>query len=310
MKPAHQTDQSRKNLGQRGPRLGASALTSRTPRKLEGTWGAGQNLPKTSDAARIAGQAAALYEMLHPGTILKVVEGDPVAQEELGDFVQSAHEAFEANRLQILDGELAQGWVEVFPELTEEERLLGQLPGFTPERLDQFREEYPIEDLGLPIHTGHGAEEDPVGNIISTPISEEVGPNIVANERTPEELDALASDPARGGRVDEKGEREREIGLGAESSGLILGPIVRDPTGAAEFIGSDGQAWDVKGFRSDFAPAAGGFDLEVDVGKAEKELATGHNVIIDTGHLNQADLEALKLEIDRRGISDRVVYWP
>lgn len=110
---------------------------------------------------------------------IRAASGDPVAQKELGDFVQSAYEAFGANRLQILDGELAQGWVEVFPELTEEERLLGQLPSFTPERLDQFREEYPIEDLGLPIHTGHGAEEDPVGNIISTPIPEDRAKHIL-----------------------------------------------------------------------------------------------------------------------------------
>jgi hypothetical protein len=162
----------------------------------------------------------------------------------------------------------------------------------------------------LLIHTGHGAEEDPVGNIISTPIQEEVGPNIVANERTPEEMDALASDPSHGDRIDSKSIREREIGLGAENAGLVRGPIVRDPSGAAEFIDSDGQAWDVKGFRSDFPPVTGGFDLEADVAKVEKELAFGHNVIIDTGHLNEADFEALRSEIDRRGISDRVVYWP
>lgn len=98
--------------------------------------GVGSNLPKNSDAARIAAQAAALYEMLHPGTILKVVGGDTTVQIELGDFIQAAYEAFEANRLQIVDGEFAHGWIEIFPEFN----LLGtdilDLPGFTPAGID------------------------------------------------------------------------------------------------------------------------------------------------------------------------------
>lgn len=90
-------------------------------------------------------------------------------------------------------------------------------------------------------------------------IPEETGPSIVASERTPEEFDALASDPARGGVINEKDEQERKIGLGAEQAGPIPGPIVRDPSGNAEFIDNDSEAWDVKGFRSDFPAGAGGF---------------------------------------------------
>lgn len=120
----------------------------------------------------------------------------------------------------------------------------------------------------------------------------------------------MASDPARGGIIDKKGEQERKIGLGAEQAGLIPGPIVRDPSGNAEFIDDKGQAWDVKGFRSDFPASTGGFDVDEDVAKVERELAAGHNVIIDTENLSEADLEALRTEIERRGLSDRVVYWP
>lgn len=218
--------------------------------------------------------------------------------------------ARDANLLTPVDGELAKGWVEVFPELTEDERRLGQLPGLTPERLDQWLETYPIEDLGLPNHTGSPIPDDPTDSIISTPIPAEVGPNILASERTQEELDALASDPARGGVINGKTEQERKIGLGAEEAGLIAGPIVRDPTGAAEFIDADGQAWDVKGFRSDFPASAGGFDIDKDISKVERELAAGHNVIIDTENLSEADLEALRNEIERLGILDRVGYWP
>jgi SPP1 gp7 family putative phage head morphogenesis protein len=141
--------------------------------------GLGSSLPKSVAAAQIAGQAAGLYEMLNPGTIVRVVEEDRAAQLALGDFVQRAYNAFAEGRLRLQDGTIAQGWVEVFPELTEGERRLGELPGFTSERIDQWLETYPTEVLGLPNHTGSPPVEDPTGNIISTPIPNEVGPNIV-----------------------------------------------------------------------------------------------------------------------------------
>ena len=51
---------------------------------------------------------------------------------------------------------------------------------------------------------------------------------------------------------------------------------------------------------------SGGFDLTRDIGKVERELAAGHNVIIDTASLNQAD----ESERILRGIRHRVVFWP
>lgn len=56
---------------------------------------------------------------------------------------------------------------------------MGELPGFTPERIAQWLETYPVEELGLPDHTGAPVPADPSGNIISTPIPQELGPNIV-----------------------------------------------------------------------------------------------------------------------------------
>lgn len=145
--------------------------------------GLGSSLPKSVAAAQIAGQAAALYEMLNPGTIVRVVDGDRAAQLALGDFVQRAYNAFAEGRLRLQDGTIAQGWVEVFPELTEGERRLGELPGFTPEHIEQWLETYPAEVLGLPNHTGSPPVEDPTGNVISTPIPDEAGPNIVEARR-------------------------------------------------------------------------------------------------------------------------------
>ena len=268
-------------------------------------------LSKKPEMARVGAEAAALYELLNPGTILETgVGGDPAKQRALQNFIEATGEAFAQGQLRLQDGEFAEGWVEVFPELTEDERRLGELPGLTPERIEQWLETYPADDLGLPNHTGSPIPADPTGNIISTPIPEETSPNIVATERTPEELEALASDPAHGGAITPGAEREREIGLGAEQAGIVRGPITRDPSGAAEFIDSDGQAWDVKGFRSDFPVSQGGFEIDRATNNVEKELRSGHNVIIDTGNLSEDDLGALQTEIERRGFSERVVYWP
>ncbi len=160
--------------------------------------GLGSSLPKSVEAAQIAGQAAALYEMLNPGTIVRVIEGDRAAQLALGNFVQQAYSAFEEGRLRMQDGTIAQGWVEVFPELTEGERRLGELPGFTPERIEQWLETYPAQVLGLPNHTGSPPVEDPTGDIISTPIPDTSGPNIVTMEN-PHSVDnvSIPEDRAR-----------------------------------------------------------------------------------------------------------------
>ncbi|MFY2823245.1 hypothetical protein [Ruegeria sp. MALMAid1280] len=67
----------------------------------------------------------------------------------------------------------------MFPELTEDERRLGQLSSFTPERIKQCLETYPIEDLDLANNTGSPIPDDPTDSLISTPIPEETVPNIV-----------------------------------------------------------------------------------------------------------------------------------
>jgi len=95
-------------------------------------------LSKNPELAQIGAEAAALYELLNPGTILETgVGGDPAKQRALQAFIEAAGEAFAQGEFRLREGELAQGWIEVFPELTEDERRLRQLPGFTPERIDQ-----------------------------------------------------------------------------------------------------------------------------------------------------------------------------
>jgi hypothetical protein len=139
--------------------------------------------PERGELARVIAEALGLYEMYRPGLFT-------LPNENAGDAVNLAHRlavdalaALDAGRLVIDEVSLSQGWVEVFPGLTEDERRLGQLPGFTPERTEQWLETYPAEVLGLPNHTGSPAAEDPTGNIISTPIPDEAGPNIVEARR-------------------------------------------------------------------------------------------------------------------------------
>ncbi|MEM6385868.1 MAG: hypothetical protein AAF718_06495 [Pseudomonadota bacterium] len=205
------------------------------------------------------------------------------------------------------------GRPETFPGLTEDERNLGRNEGLTPVPLPPFVEEFPAEDdLDLPNDTGGAppvVENEP---LITLP-PEDVGPDVVMQDnfgRTEEELQALAEDPAHGGRITQGSIAEREAGLGAEASGSLPGPITRDPSGASEFFDSTGQAWDVKGFRSDFPPERGGFTEERALASIERELQAGHNVIIDTRNLSAAHLEDLRRSVENAGHEDRVVYWP
>ena len=139
--------------------------------------------PERGDRARVIAEAIGLYEMYQPGRFTLPGGNAMQAVTLARRLAANALAALDAGRLKVSDGGLAQGWVEVFPELTEDERRLGQLPGFTPERIEQWLETYPAEVLGLPNHTGSPPVEDPAGNIISAPIPDEAGPNIVEARR-------------------------------------------------------------------------------------------------------------------------------
>ena len=150
----------------------------------------------------------------------------------------------------------------------------------------------------------------PLPDVTAGPAPQVQGPEVVTMRRTPEEYEDLAKDPARGGAVTPGSIREREVILGLEAKGTLPGPVVRDQSGAADFIDATGRELDVKGFRSDFPANRGGFDLERDVGKIERELMAGHDVVVDTGALSAEHERQLREEVDRRGIGDRVMFGP
>lgn len=105
-------------------------------------------------------------------------------------------------------------------------------------------------------------------------------------------LDELSGDPAHGGKTTAGSEREAEVGLSLEETGALDGPIERDPSGSAEFIDAEGQKWDVKGFQT--RSGKGGYDPAKAQAKIERELAAGHNVILDLSKLQEPDLSNLK----------------
>ena len=194
------------------------------------------SLPKNSDAARVAGEAAALFEMMNSGTILAASSGELDAQIALGRFVEDAYRAFEQGRLSLQADELAEGWVEVFPELTEGERRLEELPGFAVERLDQLAEAYPIEELGLPHHTGHGRPGDPTGGVIATPIPEGGGPDAVVMARPGEPTPIQPSDDFETRRGVQR-ENESAVILKERGFDVVQNPVVPGPKNPDYLIG-------------------------------------------------------------------------
>lgn len=252
--------------------------------------GFGSNLPKTVDAAQIAGQAAALFEMSNPGTIQQVAEGDRATQLALGVFVQRAYSAFSEGRLRLRDGKIADGWVEVFPELTDGERRLGELPGFTPERIEQWLETYPAEVLGLPNHTGSPATEDPTGNIISTPIPDEVGPSIV--EVRPGEPTPIGPNDDDATRRAIQRENESAQLLAARGLDVVQNPVVAGPKKPDYLI--NGEIYD------HYAPSTDNVRNIWDSVKEKVEEGQASNIVIGLQD-SDADEEAL-----RRQFAD----WP
>ncbi|MCF7619671.1 hypothetical protein L3137_20785 [Bacillus sonorensis] len=134
--------------------------------------------------------------------------------------------------------------------------------------------------------------------------------------RTQKELDDLAGDPSHGGRIEEQGIKEREIGLDLEGKGK-LGRIVRDPTAdkGAEFIDTKtGIKWDVKSFESypngHTSPKKGAFTVNKAMNKIEKEFDRGHNVIIDKRKLVPEHIDQLEKAIKDAGFYSRILWYP
>src|SRR5690606_34025155 len=121
--------------------------------------------------------------------------------------------------------------------------------------------------------------------------------------------EALSFDPARG-ISDAKSREEAKVGLALERAGIIKS-IVRDPSGASEFISStNGTAYDVKSFRSDFPPEKGGFTVEASLDLIRKEVRATSVTIINTEHMTAAHTKELFDAITRAGLQKQVLWYP
>jgi hypothetical protein len=125
-------------------------------------------------------------------------------------------------------------------------------------------------------------------------------------------LERLAADPAQGGKITAKTIREAEIAADLEDVGKLKPPVIREPTGKAEFIDGNGTKWDVKTFNSSFPPRKGGFSLERDMGKIKSELAQNENVILDTKDLSSQHLQELIGAVNKLdpGLKSRILWYP
>lgn len=114
----------------------------------------------------------------------------------------------------------------------------------------------------------------------------------------------LSKDPAENGKITVNTLREAIVGLYLEKHGLLAGPIIREPSGAAEFIDGNGQAWDVKQFHSE----NGRFTCENAVANIAKKLKRNQNVILDTKFLEPKDAEALRCIINEKRWQKRILW--
>ncbi|NWL88041.1 PrsW family intramembrane metalloprotease [Paenibacillus sp. 79R4] len=127
--------------------------------------------------------------------------------------------------------------------------------------------------------------------------------------RTVDDYENLAKDPAKNFKINGKSKIERQAGLELEARGDLPGPIRRDPNPAgAEFIDGNGVKWDVKGWHSKYAPK--GYSLDKAISDIEKSLSTGENVIIDTTKMYPEHIEEVRVQLQRLGLSDKVLWWP
>ena len=124
--------------------------------------------------------------------------------------------------------------------------------------------------------------------------------------RTAQDLEDLARDPANRFQVDAKSLHERDVGLDLEQRGVLQGPIRRDiERDRAEFLDINNVPWDIKGF------TAASFDETVALAQIEAELGKGENVILDLSALTGPQQQTLRDAFTKRpSWHGRVVFWP
>lgn len=141
------------------------------------------------------------------------------------------------------------------------------------------------------------------------------GERCYPGNRTYKEYVDLARDPAHGDKISQQSRKERTIVLELENKGF-LGHVVRDKQAenGADFIDEKtGIKWDVKSPVN--KPAGhtsvrkGAFSVNVMMRKIRREVANGHNVIMDTRRITKSQIDELKKAVIEAGLSDRILWF-
>jgi WXG100 family type VII secretion target len=119
----------------------------------------------------------------------------------------------------------------------------------------------------------------------------------------PARFESLARDPANGGRVDQNSIEEARLAIRLERSGQLT-DVVRSPDPQVDLVedGGAGQSWDVKSFRRD------NFDSGTTIKTIGQEIDAGHHVIINTAHLEPAQVAEIQRLVGARGWSGQVIF--
>jgi hypothetical protein len=126
-------------------------------------------------------------------------------------------------------------------------------------------------------------------------------------------------DPAHGGNYSTRkpavlpdfdlGTTEAEAELGAMEEGLAPWPFTPSLDPRYEGIDANGQAWDVKSFRS-IDTNGTPFSTKAALKKIQKDVDNNEKVILDDRQLTQKEIDALLETLKKAKLDKEVVWWP
>jgi hypothetical protein len=103
----------------------------------------------------------------------------------------------------------------------------------------------------------------------------------------------LAADPAKGGKMTPGSVEEAAVGIYADLAGITAPPIMREETGAAEFVDGKSVKWDVKSPKSPPPGARWTFDAEHQLVKIRHDQSSGEIVMLNLASCNVDDTRRL-----------------
>jgi hypothetical protein len=110
-------------------------------------------------------------------------------------------------------------------------------------------------------------------------------------------LQSLIQDPSHGNKISDLSIQEAAMGMACEKEGLLVGPLRRDPVGAAEFFDKFGQRWDVKRAISLSSNRQQIFNPKALFAKIKRDLLLGENIILDMMKLENRDVSIIYKEV-------------